>query len=262
MKNKRNFWEKIFKHPSFNKRFFVFVTIATIAIALAFLFLVFTDNIVSTAEEKIAMGNLIIQFATLIMGIFAAYYALRQLVETRFTALDQSASNEVEKRHYSRAYSNWKDAFYIKRDPYIFLNMIESLLLIKDYQSFDRYVNYIENTNNILNERSDQLIFLFLKATRHFLVENLGEGKSILSDLIELNKHKKITNTGWEFNTLLASNVYRELEENSEAQIIINKLSQYIDGKLTEKEQVTFESGQYFKKQVDNSTQLTAQRHQ
>ncbi|TGR82526.1 hypothetical protein EN866_34830 [Mesorhizobium sp. M2D.F.Ca.ET.223.01.1.1] len=188
---KKDFWEEVFVYPSFNIRFWATLLAILVAFAAITYCLFFKLKIVENVSDQIAVLNLIVQSATLVLGIFGAYYALRQLVETRFTGLDEAGVQELKRSHYMRAFEKWREAFYIRPEAAVFANMSESLLLVGDYNTFDQYIRMSQGTGilkkEIFQEPSDQIILLYLRAMRHLLVKNQGESEKHIADLIRFS---------------------------------------------------------------------------
>jgi len=243
--NKKNIWEKVFNFPSFNTRF-LFTLIVTITIFLIIgYFVIFKIDSINDASSKMAAIGLIIQSATFILGIFAAYYALRQLVETRFTGLDEAGMQEIRRKHYTRASSKWKEALYIKSDSTVFLNLCESFLLSKDFDSFDQYVKVIESSDSfikkeILLEPSDQIILFYLKSVRHLLVKNQGAAEINIEELINLVKNTGLQGFSWEFLDLQTSDIYQNL--NGECKNMAENLILYLSQNISQERKVAFEN--------------------
>lgn len=86
-KVRKNFWEKFFLYPSFNVRF-GFTLFFIISIFIIITYYVLRVPIINNVSDKIVTLDLIIQSATLVLGIFAVYYALRQLVETGYDTIN------------------------------------------------------------------------------------------------------------------------------------------------------------------------------
>ena len=166
-KVKKDFWEKILLYPSFNRRFGFALVVILIFFLFFTHFILFRLQIVEEISDQIAILDLITQGATLLLAILATYYALRQLVETRFTSLDEAGTQEIKRKHYSRAFDKWKEAFYIRPEALVFASLCESLLLIGDFDTFDEYMKIPEWKKEIFQEVSDQIILLYLKSIRN-----------------------------------------------------------------------------------------------
>lgn len=245
---RKNFWEKVFAYPSFNIRF------GSILILVLLLFITFGYIILGesktafSASDKIAILNLLIQSATLVLGIFAAYYALRQLVETRFIGLDEAGMQELKRNHYSRAFEKWREAFYIKPEGIVFTNMCEALLLVGDYKTFDNYIRLLEpsgklNRNKMFQEISDEIGLLYLKIIRHLLIKNQGEAEKYLSELIVLIKTNGLPILTWDFSDLRGSVSYLNL--NGECKNIAENLIIYLSKNMLPSRKIDFEAGNF-----------------
>jgi hypothetical protein len=244
-KVKKDFWEEIFVYPSFNIRFGVVLTVVLAIFCVFAYFLLFKLEIINGTSDQIAVLNLIIQSATLVLGVFAAYYALRQLVETRFNSLDESGMHELKRSHYSSAFQKWKEAFYIRPEARVFTNMCESLLLVGDYDTFDQYVgmSYSKSVfkKEIFQESSDQIILLYLTAIRHLLVKNQGEAEKHVLSLIELAKNEGLLGFQWDFIDLQRSPSYQDL--SGECKNIADNLISYLSKTIQPVRKDDFESG-------------------
>ncbi len=255
-KIKKDFWEQLFKYPSFNARFgftvglilFIFVIIT---------FSIFKLKFIEGITDQIAALNLIVQLALLVLGILAAYYALRQLVETRFINLDEAGMQELKRNHYSRAFEKWREAFYIKPDANVFTNMCESLLLIGDYDTFDQYARMSGSSDflnkRIIQESSDKIILLYLKAVRHLLVKNQGEAEKHISDLVELVNEDGLSGFQWDFLDLQRSPAYQDL--SGECKNIAENLIAYLSKIIQPTRKTDFESGNYATQATETTEQ-------
>lgn len=255
-KVKKDFWEELFVYPSFNIRFgFTLILVLVIFCTIAY-FLLFRLQIIENLSDQIATLNLIIQSATLVLGIFGAYYALRQLVETRFTGLDEAGMQELKRSHYTRAFEKWREAFYIRPEAGVFTNMSESLLLVGDYDTFDQYIKMSQGAGflkkEIFQESSDQIILLYLKAMRHLLVKNQGESEKYIADLINLTKSETLFGFQWDFLDIQRSPAYQNL--NGECKVIAENLIFYLSKTLQPTRKQEFEAGNYASR-VDEPTE-------
>lgn len=240
-KNRKNFWERVSQYPSFNTRFFTSLLIVLI-IFIFIGFLIFKFKIVENRTETIEVLNLFVQSLTLILGIFAAYYALRQLVETRLTSLDQAGSQALERRKYLKAFEKWKESFYIRPDPEIFANACEVLLMMGDYKAFDEYIDIPEKVGlikkNIFGEQSDKVIFLYLKSMRHLLDKNQGVAEKYLNELVEIINKSGIPILSWNFFDIQGSEPYQNL--TGECKQMAENLVRLLSKQLADEEKNNF----------------------
>lgn len=251
----KDLWERIFSYPSFNIRFGYTLSIVLACFCIAMI-IFFKLKTVNDLSEQIAVFNLFIQLATFILGIFAAYYALRQLVETRFTKLDEAGMQELKNSHYSRAFEKWKEAFYIRPDALVFLNMCESLLLLEEYDTFDQYIKLSRRKGHLKKQLSEEtsyeIIILYLRAIRNLMVKNQGEAEKHLTNLISIVRSKSLMGFHWDFIDLLRSGAYQNL--GGECKIYAENLIDYLSKKMPPNRQDDFESGNFASK-IDESTQ-------
>lgn len=243
---KKDFWEQLFVYPSFNTRFGFtvgFILLFFIVITFAF----FKLKIIEGISDQIAVLNLIAQLILLVLGVLAAYYALRQLIETRFINLDEAGMQELKRNHYSRAFEKWREAFYIRPEAAVFTNMCESLLLLGDYDTFDQYARMSESSSflnkNIIQESSDKTILLYLKAVRHLLVKNQGEAEKYIADLIKLVNSDGLLGFQWDFLDLQRSPAYQDL--SGECKNIAENLIAYLSKTIQPTRKTDFEAGNY-----------------
>jgi len=243
-KTEKGFWEHLYRYPSFNVRFIsVLITVVLVFIVFTYLAL-FEFPIVSNVPEQIALLNLVIQGATLVLGIFAAYYALRQLVETRFTGLDQAGMQELKRHNYYRAVEKWKEAFYIKPEIHVFTNMCESLLLAGDYYNFDLYIGMSRKKNFLKGmEISDQQIIAYLNSIRHLLVENQGEAKKNIRELVGLVKKEGLNSFHWDFADIQTCLSYMNLQ--GDCKVMAENLILYLAGNMQPARKVEFQDGDF-----------------
>lgn len=248
-KVKKSFWEHLFTYPSFNIRFFVTLILVLFFFFVATFFLLFKTSLVNGTSNVIIVLALIVQSATLVLGIFGAYYALRQLVETRFTALDEAGLREIKQQHYSRAFNKWKEALYIRPEASIFANLCETLLLIGDFDTFDKYMKKSQSTGSLKEEISDQVTLLYLKSIRHLLVKNQGEAERNLSALVDLIKKDGFSKLQWDFLDLKTSQSYLDL--SGECKNIAENLISYLSGTITPLRKNEFENKNYSSQVVE-----------
>ncbi|KKQ54707.1 MAG: hypothetical protein US83_C0004G0030 [Candidatus Falkowbacteria bacterium GW2011_GWC2_38_22] len=244
-KIKKNFWEKIFNYPSFNRRFWFALILVLLIFCIILSILLFINKINETSNQ-IAIINLIIQSATLVLGICATYYALRQLVETRFTGLDEAGMREIKRGHYSRAFEKWREAFYIRPEAGVFTNLCESLLLIGDYDNFDQYIQISQDDRfkkKIFQESSDQITLLYLRAVRHLLVKNQGEAEVQITEIIKITKDNSLLGFGWDFMDLRSSIAYQNV--NGECKNIAENLISYLSKTILPNRKKDFEQGNF-----------------
>lgn len=258
-KVKKTFWEQLFKYPSFNVRFW-FTIIFVVCIFCFLIYLLFVKlQIAKNTADQIALINLIIQFATLTLGIFAAYYALRQLIETRFTGLDEAGMQELKHSHYSRAFEKWREAFYIRPDASVFTNMCETLLLLGDYDTFDQLIKTSYSmgffNKEIFTESSDKIVLLYLKAVRHLLVKNQGEAEKNISNIILLAKDDGLFGFHWDFLDLQRSPVFQDL--SGECRDIAVNLISYLSKNMQSNRKKDFELGN-FASQLEEQSNVPA----
>ena len=247
MKNKKGFWENVFLYPSFNLRFFSVVFL----ILFIFLFMVrLVVPLIGNFSDKISVLSLFTSLVTLVLGILAAYYALRQLVEARFTGLDEGGLQELKNKRYFRAIRKWKEAFYIRPDSGVFCNLAEAYLLIADFDSFDQHLKNLSAgaliQPTMFQEESDRLIILYLEIVRQLLVENLGEAKKKLTNLVKLCLGAKLVlnNFGWDFRDLTSSDTFNNLP-TGESKIILNNLILYLQKKISPLRKKEFDEGNF-----------------
>jgi|SRR3989344_407442 len=244
-KVKKDFWEKIFIYPSFNIRFGTVLILVSFFFFSVTHFILYKLHLVNELSDKISFLNLVVQIATLVLGTFATYYALRQLVETRFNSLEEAGMQELKRRHYSRAFEKWREAFYIRPEPSVFNNLCEALLLIGDYDTFDQYIKisglrgFLKK--EIFQEVSDRIILLYLKSIRNLLVKNQGESEKYLSELITLtSKSDALLGFQWDFIDLQTSNSYQNL--TGECKNIADNLISYLQKNISPTRKADFEA--------------------
>lgn len=254
-KGKKDFWEELFVYPSFNARFWTIILIAFLIFVFCAYIILYKPELISVVtSDQVNNLNLLVQSATLVLAIFASYYALRQLVETRFTGLDEAGMQELKNKNYSRAFDKWKDAFYIRPEPTVFKNLCESLLLMEDYNRFDAYIKMSERTaffkKEMFTEISDQIALLYLKATRHLLVKNQGEAEKNLSQLVDLaTSNNSLTNFRWDFIDLRTSRVYQDL--TGECKSIAENMMAYLSNSMPIIRKTDFEAKNFASQAVE-----------
>ncbi|MEX2409906.1 MAG: hypothetical protein WD607_00805 [Candidatus Paceibacterota bacterium] len=243
----KNKWEKVFLYPSFNIRFWSTLILGFLFFLILGLGFFNKHKDYLNISEQLTFWGLVVQLAILFLGIFTAYYALRQLSESRFTKLDEAGIQNFRNGRYFRAIYNWKEAFYVRPDTNIFLNLAETYLLIKDYEFFDEHVNNSEIRflkNKVFKEKTDKIILLYLKVVRNLLVKNQGKAESFILDILSLMSEvneKRILE--WDFFDIIKSKPYKEL--NGECKIMINNISNYLSGNMTKEKRNEFEDGNF-----------------
>ena len=244
---KKGIWEKIFKYPSFDTRFYTTLLIVIFVFGGVLYISLFRLSFITGITNQIAVTSIIIQLATLVLGGFAAYYALRQLVETRFINLDEAASSELQRKRYSKAVQKWKEAFYIRPEANIFTNLTETLLIMEDYDNFDQYIKISESVEflkkEIFQEASDQIILLYLKSTRNLLVKNQGEAEKHINKIVELVKKEGFANLQWNFLDLQTSKPYQDL--TGECKNMLDNLISYLSKTISPTRKSDFEDGNF-----------------
>ncbi len=254
-KVKKDFWEKLFVYPSFNIRF-LFTLFLVLLFFCAIVYVVFLKlHLFNTISDQIAAFNLITQGAILVLAIFAVYYTLRQLVETRFNSLEELGMSEIKNKHYSRAFDKWKEAFYIRPEAATFCNLCESLLLIGAYDTFDEYMMLPKRRGlfkkEIFKEVSDQIILLYLGSIRHLLVKNQGEAEKYVSKLVTLIKKDGLSSFQWDFLDLQTSLKYQDL--SGECKNIAENLISYLSNTIQPNRKKDFEA-KNFASQISEPT--------
>lgn len=210
-----------------------------------------------TTADQIAVVNTIIQTATLVLGLFAAYYALRQLVETRFISLDNAGMNELKLIHYSRAFEKWKEALYIKPELNVFSNMCEALLLMGDYETFDGYMKKPLNMDTI-EESSEKIILLYLKTVRHLLVRNQGVAETYITEIVQLAEEDGLESFNWDFRDLQTSVSYQNLRPG-DCKFIIDNLISYLSQTIQPTRKTDFENGNFASQISEVTEEVTTQ---
>lgn len=253
-KNNKNIWEIFFTYPSFDKRFKVAISIILIIFITISLFMIFgTDNF-KGPQDIVALANLMVQSATLVIGILAAYYALRQLLENKLTPLDEAGHRELREKNYSRAFDKWKEAFQIKQDVDAFNNSSEALLLSGDYKTFDQYMKIPDSKAFLKKETfkdpADQMTILYLKAVRHLLEENQGLAKAYIQKIIQLAQERGSSSINWNFQDLQSSKNYLSLAVEGDCKHIIDNLIAYLSKEvsstpMSDSRKESFEAGNY-----------------
>ncbi|MFZ2310668.1 MAG: hypothetical protein WAW11_03925 [Patescibacteria group bacterium] len=250
---RKNVWEKIFPYPSFSTRFWTSLTVVFIVFSLASYYVVFKVDFLSDLSNKIAVFGIIVQLFTLIFGVFAVYFALRQLIENRFASLDKTGFDEVKNRHYLRAIDKWTEAFYIKPDIAIFTNLCEAFLLVGDYHKFDAYIKMSEEKGltrkKFIVEACDRIVLLFLRTVRNLLIKNQGEAEVHIGKIIELVKNNGLIGFQWDFLDISTSSTFQDL--NGECREIAENLISYLSKNMTPNRLKAFEEGEYASKISD-----------
>jgi len=257
-KHQKNIWEKIFDYPSFNMRFGLSVALVIVlaGIISALYFFLYPKITPHNTTDTFAFINLVIQLSLLILGGMAAYYALRQLIETRFNSLEQAGMDQIKDRRYSRAIEKWKEALYIRPDSKIFINLCEAMILAQEYDLFDQYIKMSETKKfkqKVLHEPSEHIIMLYLQAIRHLVVKNQGEAEKHITKLVKMVKKHSLRGLHWDFMDFKRSPSYLEL--SGECKQIADNLVMYLEVTLPKNIKEDFENGNYSSTEPPETTQ-------
>lgn len=246
--NEQNLWEKAFRYPSFNFRFWTTIVFVLILIISITSYILIGTKLISGAQNILSFLALVVQAATFLLALFAAFYALRQLIEARTVGLETAADNHLQKRNYTSAIKLWKESLYIKPDPATFLNLCEAMLLSGDFEMFDRYIGISEVTGTFKKQfsynSSDRAVLLYLKCMRQLFVENLGEAKIQINLVLKLPSEIRLAVAKrWNFLDLQTSSIYLDLA--GDCRSISDNLVLYFQGKMVPAHQAKFENGEF-----------------
>jgi len=244
-KCKKGLFEKIFPYPSFSLRFWVSVGTLLFLSLLAALLIIF----IKTSWTNIFSAlSLLLQTLTIIFGVVATYFALKQLTEARYSKLQEIGGKDLRAQRYSSAISNWKEALLIKPTSGILLNLMEAYLISEEFKEFDELLKYLEKKKRLqqktIIEPKDYVIYCYLRTFRNLFVENLGAAKDCLKEMInfiEENEFKQ--NIGWDFSDIRKSNTYKKL--TGDIQKVADNLMYYLEKRLTEDDIQLFKSNNY-----------------
>ncbi len=233
-------WNKIFKSAALIQQYWKFI------IAFSFIFVLTLSIIIVKIQDEsdlYSILNLVIQIATLVFAIFVGYFAFAQVVENRFEKLKTKGKDQLDRKKYKRAIQNWEQAHLIKRkDSDTLADLLEVYLIVKNFRKFDER---IKELGKLIIEESDTVTFHYLRAIRYLLVENLGEAKERIKNLINFTKEnpRSLEIFSWEFDDIKNSDTYTKL--HGESKIIFDNLASYLDAKLNEEESQKFEGENY-----------------
>lgn len=244
-KRRRDVLEKIFVYPSFSLRFWFYTVGLLILVGIPTLFII---SQISTWSNRLSGMNIALQGITLIFGVIATFFALRQLTESRFSKLDESAMESLKNKQYFRAINIWREALYIKADSGIFFNLMETLLAAGQEDEFDIFLGHIEKSKSfqqsIITEPEDYIIFCYLQIFRNLFVENMGAAKCNLKILIEfIKENKSQPSIGWNFDDIRDSTPYNKLIGDHKT--VADNLVKYLEKQLSPAEKIKFENENY-----------------
>lgn len=248
---KKSFWEFIFLAPSFSQRFWWTVLLLIFIFFIATVLLIKMEGVENPFSERgVSLIGLMIQAGALVLGIFAAHYGLRQLGESRYSNLDNSAQEYLDNGKYSKAYDKWKEAFYIRPEPGMFLNMGEMLVFVRDYVRFDELFikNSFEKYFPGEIDADEKLVELYLIASRHLLEKNLGEGEKVIKKMIEISADSKtpvIPVSIWDFNYMRAMLAKQNPQLSGECRVLIENMISFLEGTLLGEPLDKFIGGEY-----------------
>lgn len=249
-RKKKKIWDKF----SFNVGFIATVVTALLIFLVTYQVIVFKLQLVKGLELRMEFANLMVQVAVLFLGIIAAFFALRQLVEARFNGLDEMALRDLRRKQYLRASQRWSDAFRIKQEPDVYLNLCEALLLQGDYVNFDDRFSLSAKKGffktDLITEDSDKLVLNFLGMMRHLLVKNQGVAENYVREIINLVKNNSAQSLNYSFDDIRTSKVYLDLEDGDCKKIVENTMK-YISKSFSQEERISFEGGRYANVEVD-----------
>jgi hypothetical protein len=248
-KRKRSILENIFVYPSFSLRFWLYAFILFIVAGIPTLIII---PKISILADKLAGIDVVLQSVTLVFGVIATFFALRQLTESRFSKLDELAMQNLKSKEYFRAIGNWRGALYVKPDSGVFLNLIETLLTVEQFDEFDQFVGYLEKSvffhrsfqQQIITEPKDYIVFCYLQTLRSLVVENMGVAKGHLKELTDFVKENKFqSSVGWDFRDIQSGGAYKKLIGDHKT--VADNLIKYLSQQLDQDQKVKFESDNY-----------------
>lgn len=203
-----------------------------------------------TSQENMAMISLMVQIATLIVALAGVFYALRQLVESRRINLDSLASADVSRADYSKAFTKWKEVFYIRPDTETFLCMSEVLIFLEDNTRFAEYIDSVRSRSesNMFSDPKDWILFLYLRAAHNLINENLGVARECVKEIIDFNKAEAVQVLpirGWSFGEIRSYLARRKAPIEGDCGKVLKNLLSYLEGTLSIVDREQFESGNY-----------------
>lgn len=232
------------RYFSFNIKFLLitlFFLVVFIFISNLFLNVAIDD----TQKEKIISTT--IQLATLVLGLVAVYFALKQLNNSEFYKLDELAITNLRAGQYNRSAKFWGKALSIKFERDVYLNLMENFLIQKKFDMFDSYIDLADNRsykNRILEEESDIYIIFYLKIMRQLLDKNLGKAEKELENLINYTKNISSSRIPhWSFGDLMKSPAYTKIE--GDHKLMAQNLIKYLNSELSNEDKIKFESQNY-----------------
>ncbi len=248
MNNKKTFWEKIFKFPSFNIRFWTTVVVGTLILVIFGISMIRRLDMAEDLNLLFGFLNFLTQIGILVFAIFSIWLVFKQLIENRFERLEQDGRSHIKTRNYISAINRLKEASYIKPDSNTTLELLEAYLLIKDFHNFDETINSIQMMGifqKTLLDPENQIIFYYLRTIRYLIAENIGEAKNHIEEIITVLKanFKNGLRALWDFNDLRNSDSYHQLVGDSKQ--ILDNLLGYLENSLNQNQKEQFESGNF-----------------
>lgn len=244
-KRKKGLFEKIFTYPSFSLRFGVSIGILLFFSLLAVILII---PRITTWANRFSALNLLLQGITLIFGIVAAFFALKQLTESRYSKLEEMGGKDLRAGRYFSALSNWREALFIKPTSAVLLNLMEAYLISEELKDFDEMLGYLEKKKSFqqktIKEPKDYLIYCYLKVFRSLFIENMGAAKDCLKEMLDFTAEKEFKqNIGWSFDDVKKCVLYKQLTGDHKK--VADNLIYYLERRLTTEDEKLFKSGNY-----------------
>ena len=229
--------EDVFRKASLIKRYWTF-TIPFFVLASILYVLVFRFS----PELKLQINIEILgQMLTLIFAIFIGYFAFLQVVESRFEKLKEQGYRSLKQKSYRRAREYYEQAHLINpKDFSVLSDLTELYLIIQDNVGFQNKIRLLERT---VIETREKIVLFYLRTTRFLLLQDLGNAKSELNELLKFLKESPefLTHFSWNFDDIRACPSYKNLK--GDPKLILDNLIAYLQKQLQDAQKRAFENG-------------------
>lgn len=182
-------------------------------------------------------------FVALVFSIFVGYFAFLQVFENRLDKYKEQGYKCIKDKSFARAKGYYEKAHTI--DPTDFpalCNLLEIYLMLGEYSKFNEKIAILEKEAIAPQEET---IAHYLKITKYLFQEDLGEAKSLLSDLVSMVKDKpeSLVAFSWDFSDIVQAEPYKKLE--GDCKKTIDNLRKYLNKSIGEEQKNAFEKGDY-----------------
>ena len=186
------------------------------------------------------VGNLsfLIETLTLFFGIYAGYFAFKQMNLGRYESIISSAKQLfVNGGDFKRAIKEYELASSIKLNFLTGAEQTECYACLSDWVKYDRMIDRLPHVQ--VDDR-DELILFYLKSIGPLLREEIARLREVFRQTISFKKTiKKSINASWSTAEIKKSDAYERL--SPETKTIMDNYLKYINNQLSDPEKQIFE---------------------